>query len=58
MVLRWVNRVVRGDEDETERGQCIPVAADGELAAGPALTRPGPLEQLLVGPQAPDKGES
>ena len=27
-VLLWVNRVVRGDEDETVRGQCIPVAAE------------------------------
>ena len=58
MVLRWVNRVVRSDEDETVLGQCIPVAADGGLAAGPTLTRPGPLEQLLVGLQAPDKGEN
>ena len=36
MVLRSVNRVVRGDEDETVLGQCLPVAADGGIAAGPA----------------------
>ena len=27
-VLLWVNRVVRGDEDETVPGQCIPVAPE------------------------------
>ncbi len=38
-MLHWVNRVVRGDEDETVRGQCIPVAA--EFIAGQCIEMDG-----------------
>ena len=40
-VLLWVNRAGRGGEDETVRGQCIPVAA--EFIVGECMEMDGGL---------------